>query len=531
MAVLGNSASILFVVFICGVNSIYVPSLFDFINYVQMTNDTELNDTTLLLNWDSRATINYLPGANESVSPIVCVHTTSMDDLPPDVFTKNERLRGAVILHFLAAIYFFTILAYVCSEYFLPSVEYICEDLHLSEDVAAATFMATATSMPEFFTNTISTLLVDSDMGLGTIMGSMLFNTLGVAALVALLTKSHVQLDWWPLTRDSIIVIISTSSLMSCLWDERVYWYESVVFVVLYVLYFVVMFQNDRMKRMAVSLIEDRWNLCRRLEKKSSDELKSEHKNHRKYSIAVLGEATNTSINIPTSDKQSPRDSYDSTTDSAESGASKMRLLKISNGSWMGIVWWFYTWPFRAIIKVTIPDPRNHRKLYPLTFIMCIAWIGGTAYMVFWMMSIIGSTFDVPETVMGLTFLAFGGCMPEAVSAITVIRKGNGAMGVSNSLGANTLAILFSLGLPWFIRNMMEGGASTGAYIEINSYGMQYSVMALFLAIGILYLVLYIAKFTLRKLVGLALSIAYLIIVTFMILVELDVFFPSKNIC
>lgn len=50
--------------------------------------------------------------------------------------------------------------------------------------------MATATSMPEFFTNTISTLVVDSDMGLGTIMGSMLFNTLGVAALVGLLTKS-----------------------------------------------------------------------------------------------------------------------------------------------------------------------------------------------------------------------------------------------------------------------------------------------------------------------------------------------------
>lgn len=60
----------------------------------------------------------------------------------------------------------------------------------LFKDVAAATFMATATSMPEFFTNTISTLVVDSDMGLGTILGSMLFNTLGVAALVGLLTKS-----------------------------------------------------------------------------------------------------------------------------------------------------------------------------------------------------------------------------------------------------------------------------------------------------------------------------------------------------
>lgn len=46
--------------------------------------------------------------------------------------------------------------------------------------------MATATSMPEFFTNTISVLITNSDMGLGTIMGSLMFNTLGVAGLAAL---------------------------------------------------------------------------------------------------------------------------------------------------------------------------------------------------------------------------------------------------------------------------------------------------------------------------------------------------------
>lgn len=33
------------------------------------------------------------------------------------------------------------------------------------QDVAASTFMATATTMPEFFSNTISTFVADSDMG------------------------------------------------------------------------------------------------------------------------------------------------------------------------------------------------------------------------------------------------------------------------------------------------------------------------------------------------------------------------------
>lgn len=102
------------------------------------------------------------------------------------VFTVEQLRQGWVVLHVFAAVYFFILLAIICNDYFLPTVECICEDLHLSKDVAAATFMATATSMPEFFTNTISTLILESDMGLGTIIGSLMFNTLGVAGLAAL---------------------------------------------------------------------------------------------------------------------------------------------------------------------------------------------------------------------------------------------------------------------------------------------------------------------------------------------------------
>ena len=54
------------------------------------------------------------------------------------------------------------------------------------QDVAAATFMATATTTPEFFTNVISTFITESDVGLGTIVGSLMFNTLGVAAVASL---------------------------------------------------------------------------------------------------------------------------------------------------------------------------------------------------------------------------------------------------------------------------------------------------------------------------------------------------------
>lgn len=47
--------------------------------------------------------------------------------------TEEQRQKGAVLLHLLGAIYFFTLLAVVCNDYFLPAVECICEDLQISE--------------------------------------------------------------------------------------------------------------------------------------------------------------------------------------------------------------------------------------------------------------------------------------------------------------------------------------------------------------------------------------------------------------
>lgn len=58
--------------------------------------------------------------------------------------------------------------------------------------MGAAVFMATATATPEMFTNVISTFVAQSDMGLGTIIGSLMWNILGVAA-VSSLANSNVS--------------------------------------------------------------------------------------------------------------------------------------------------------------------------------------------------------------------------------------------------------------------------------------------------------------------------------------------------
>lgn len=213
----------------------------------------------------------------------VCGSESSIGDFPDDLFTSTwtgvrlpgdcninhsfltgeQRKNGAIVLHIFAAFYFFTLLAVVCNDYFLPTIECICEDLKITPDVAAATFMAVSGAIPEFFTNMISTFITESEMGLGAVIGTLFFNTLGVAACAGIATKKPVQLLWYPLARDCLIFAINVAMLTAMSWDGVIQWYEGMILSIGYVVYWIVLFQNERIKGLVSRLKLDKLWCCR----------------------------------------------------------------------------------------------------------------------------------------------------------------------------------------------------------------------------------------------------------------------------
>lgn len=51
---------------------------------------------------------------------------------------------------------------------------------------------------------------------------------------------------------------------------------------------------------------------------------------------------------------------------------------------------WVMTWPISFVLYITIPDCRKHLKWYPVSFVMCMVWIGSTSYTVAWFITVIG---------------------------------------------------------------------------------------------------------------------------------------------
>lgn len=349
----------------------------------------------------------------------------------------------------------------MCNDYFLPTIECICVDLKISPDVAAATFMAVSGAIPEFFTNMISTFVTESQMGLGAVIGTLFFNTLGVAACAGIATIRPVQLLWYPLARDCLIFGINVATLTVMVWDGIIEFHEGLILSVMYVLYWIVLFQNDRIRNFVNHYIEDKWRCCRQtsygqLDKGLSSledslyllcfltdlELADEQPKPptKKEKIepvtakfTMLEEMSLTKRNIRlefAAVHDSKLSEAGDSTDSAEATTTKKRknLWTIPKKSIGGTIWWFYTWPIRVLTTCLIPNPKTVRKLYPLSFIMCIVFIGANSYLIFWMMMIIGHTFGIPDIVMGFTILCWGSCLPEAIACIIIIRRGECAL-------------------------------------------------------------------------------------------------------
>ncbi|XP_037708259.1 sodium/potassium/calcium exchanger Nckx30C isoform X1 [Drosophila subpulchrella] len=213
---------------------------------------------------DQELNSNAVPGSDEDNSAnqrgINDTHndnstTTKTPLFPKDLFTKEQLENGAVILHIIGVIYMFVALAIVCDEFFVPSLDVIIEKLGITDDVAGATFMAAGGSAPELFTSVIGVFVSFDDVGIGTIVGSAVFNILFVIGMCALFSKTVLSLTWWPLFRDCSFYSISLLVLIYFFRDNRIFWWEALILFTIYIAYVAFMKWNVQVETCVKKMI------------------------------------------------------------------------------------------------------------------------------------------------------------------------------------------------------------------------------------------------------------------------------------
>ncbi|CAN7941963.1 unnamed protein product [Ixodes pacificus] len=179
-------------------------------------------------------------GLGDDVEPRNCT-VAAIEQFPRPLMSPQLRRLGGVAVHVLAAVYMFVALSIICEDYFVPALEVICDALHIDPDVAGATFMAAASSVPAIAASIIAILVSRGEMGVSTALGSAVLNAAGVISVSALFAGKVVVLHRWPMYRDSVFFLASVVILLVALQDEEISQLESVLLLVTYGVYAVFM--------------------------------------------------------------------------------------------------------------------------------------------------------------------------------------------------------------------------------------------------------------------------------------------------
>ncbi|KAM7003575.1 sodium/potassium/calcium exchanger 1-like [Tautogolabrus adspersus] len=194
-------------------------------------------------------------------------------EYPEDIFSVEDRRRGWVILHIIGMMYMFMSLAIVCDEFFVPALGVITDKLAISDDVAGATFMAAGGSAPELFTSLIGVFIAHSNVGIGTIVGSAVFNILFVIGMCALFSREVLRLTWWPLFRDVSFYILDLILLIIFFLDNVIMWWESMMLVTSYCLYVIFMKFNVQLERAFKTQLHKHKNIVRIIAVEESEKI------------------------------------------------------------------------------------------------------------------------------------------------------------------------------------------------------------------------------------------------------------------
>ena len=148
-----------------------------------------------------------------------------------------------LIGYLIALIISFYLLAEVSDRYFVVSLDKLSHRFNMTHDMAGATFMAIGSSAPELFVAIIALIRPGGheDIGVGTIVGSALFNLLVIVGAAAVVKNTLIA--WQPVIRDLLFYALSILGLYYVLYNGNIESWEAVILIILYGAYVYAVFK------------------------------------------------------------------------------------------------------------------------------------------------------------------------------------------------------------------------------------------------------------------------------------------------
>lgn len=392
---------------------------------------------------------------------------------------RDWQLSSDFIQNVFIALYACYGLAICCEDYFVSSLEILIEKMQMPADVAGATFMAAGSSSPELFVAAVTIFLPqDSDkcqpghpcyhkdpgLGVGTVIGSTMFNTMCIIGGSAIVSGKTTTLDWRIVARDGTSYAFAVLTLMYVLIDEvcepgmcnehkdvnghdvagadlngwgTVRWYEALAMVCVYAGYVVLCWKYSALtgwlcpKRTSENPGLDAWLADYQAPSSAEDAVAAP-------AAAESGGAAGNPARFTVTENKD--DGHNDGADEHghgsrdESYADTLRNLFKTPGAdepWACVVW-VISLPLMVVFALTIFDCRNRRfeHFYLLTMLISICWLGIIVSQMVHAFEDIAEDLGMDQATVGLVFSAAGTSFPDFLASLIVAKKGLADMAV-----------------------------------------------------------------------------------------------------
>ncbi|XP_066271890.1 sodium/potassium/calcium exchanger 5-like [Branchiostoma lanceolatum] len=426
----------------------------------------------------------------------------AINSYPKDLFTADQRRKGAVLLHVLAVLYLFLATAIVCEDYFMPAI-YVCTArFQLDPSVVGAVIVGSFCSAPELATTIIGVFVSGNDVGVGAMVGTAVTNYVLIVGLCCILKPAGktVIVQPWTVTRDTVWGAIGMVVFLVVVMDGKATWDESVIMCIVYMLYVFSLCFNRTLENMFRRVVpdprpEDKPCCClytcccgRHDDAQASDDTKSLVK-------------ADPFQDLPEEEEEEPPKSIWSVPE-----------------RWDRRAWWCICLPIYLPLYLTIPDCRRERwhDWFALALLMCMLYIIGYCYVIIWMSTITGNTLGMSDDLMGLTTLGVGTSLPDIVNAVVATNDGEGDMAIATAIGAMSFCMLFCVGFPWFLRS----ATTQFRPVAVKTEGLEHCAVATTVLVAIVFVMLCFSRFHLRRTVGVVCGFLFLGFLAFAVYID-----------
>ena len=255
-------------------------------------------------------------------------------------------------------------------------------------------------------------MIATNDVGIGTIVGSAVFNVLFVIAFCAFFSKKALELTAYPLVRDTAFYVLALGLLVAFFLDEKIKWWEALILFILYFVYVAYMTFNSFFETRFLYLFPGTKKAdnpvsvpggIRGMGKKLLAQMQENINDFETDSGAKPGGGMKNLKNILSGANDPVEEQV--TELGPEKGMDEEEAWKnpVISGLQEDALWkkllCIISLPLTVPMFLTIPDPglKNFRKLFLLTLLMSIIWIAGFAYLMVWWATVVCTVIGFSE--------------------------------------------------------------------------------------------------------------------------------------